>query len=419
MWRPPNTGAETEFARCQSHAKWQTCCVRCLEREVDRLTQLVASLSAGLPSAREAQADGPSHVSLGDSIPTANDGENQRLRDQIASLTADHERLTAELEQVKAEREALKARALERARRHATDFPNQNCRKFIYDPLSSPCTCATEYMNERDAALSQLERVTAESDDLKGTVELVSMMLGWMNVPPRATLEAHLRALRQREQNLGKDLMTAIEERDAALSQLTALQQCERSCPWCGEVANLTALAGVSFRHGAQWHTRCLDAATALQKENQTLTEEVEELKAAYGEMSSMQLRQRERATKAEHQLTALQQEHARLQAMTKVLSDNAPEIVRLLCCVRSLDCGAHYCRYCLAKSPTWEHSPCCPYPESQRDYEQARALVAQIEAAIDPPSSPSLVPPEANAGCAYCGQSGVRRGDGHACIGE
>jgi len=42
LWSPP-IGPDTEFARCKSHAPWQSCCVRCLEREVDRLTSLISS----------------------------------------------------------------------------------------------------------------------------------------------------------------------------------------------------------------------------------------------------------------------------------------------------------------------------------------------------------------------------------------
>ena len=50
---------------------------------------------------------------------------------------------------------------------------------------------------------------------------------------------------------------------------------------------------------------------------------------------------------------------------------------------VRSLDIGAHYCRYCPAKSPAWEHSPSCPYVESQREKDEARALKGELEALL------------------------------------
>lgn len=56
-------------------------------------------------------------------------------------------------------------------------------------------------------------------------------------------------------------------------------------------------------------------------------------------------------------------------------------ETIRLLKCVRPLDCGAHYCRYCPAKSPAWEHSPACPYVESQRDHDDAQSLIRALAA--------------------------------------
>ena len=56
-------------------------------------------------------------------------------------------------------------------------------------------------------------------------------------------------------------------------------------------------------------------------------------------------------------------------------------ETIRLLRCVRPLDCGAHYCRYCPAKSPAWEHGPCCPYVKSQCEHDEAQALIRQLEA--------------------------------------
>lgn len=37
-------------------------------------------------------------------------------------------------------------------------------------------------------------------DDAQRTVESIAMMLGWMNVPPRETLEADIRALKARAQ---------------------------------------------------------------------------------------------------------------------------------------------------------------------------------------------------------------------------
>ncbi len=62
-------------------------------------------------------------------------------------------------------------------------------------------------------------------------------------------------------------------------------------------------------------------------------------------------------------------------------LQEHLIAAAQLLRSVRTLDCGAHYCRYCPAKSPAWEHSPSCPYVESQREKDEARALIAEIEA--------------------------------------
>lgn len=53
---------------------------------------------------------------------------------------------------------------------------------------------------------------------------------------------------------------------------------------------------------------------------------------------------------------------------------------------VRPLDCGAHYCRYCPAKSPDWEHGPHCPYVESQHAADRARALRLKLAARLDQP---------------------------------
>ncbi len=68
-------------------------------------------------------------------------------------------------------------------------------------------------------------------------------------------------------------------------------------------------------------------------------------------------------------------------------------EAERLLKHVNVLDCGAHYCRYCPAKSPDWDHTPFCPYEQSQRDNDAARVLRAQIAAAL---STPDTLPPVA-----------------------
>jgi len=65
----------------------------------------------------------------------------------------------------------------------------------------------------------------------------------------------------------------------------------------------------------------------------------------------------------------------AELGGVQDLLKQAAP----LLRTVRVLDCGAHYCRYCPAKSPLWEHSPSCLYVESQKEQSDAHALAAEI----------------------------------------
>lgn len=51
------------------------------------------------------------------------------------------------------------------------------------------------------------------------------------------------------------------------------------------------------------------------------------------------------------------------------------PDLIDVLRHVNVLDCGAHYCRYCPAKSPDWDHTPGCPYVESQHANNRARAM--------------------------------------------
>jgi len=63
-------------------------------------------------------------------------------------------------------------------------------------------------------------------------------------------------------------------------------------------------------------------------------------------------------------------------------------QAIELLKHVHVLDCGAHYCRYCPAKSPAWEHTPHCPYEESQKRNTEARELRAQLTAALSTPPS-------------------------------
>jgi hypothetical protein len=47
---------------------------------------------------------------------------------------------------------------------------------------------------------------------------------------------------------------------------------------------------------------------------------------------------------------------------------------------VRERDCGAHYCRYCSAGSKNqWQHESYCLYVESQKQSEEARALILEM----------------------------------------
>lgn len=59
------------------------------------------------------------------------------------------------------------------------------------------------------------------------------------------------------------------------------------------------------------------------------------------------------------------------------------PEIIDALGTVRHLDCGAHYCRYCAAKSPKWTHEPYCAYQESIRETTTARSLAEALRAYV------------------------------------
>lgn len=58
-------------------------------------------------------------------------------------------------------------------------------------------------------------------------------------------------------------------------------------------------------------------------------------------------------------------------------------EAEALLAEVHVRDCGAHYCRYCSARSPEWEHGPYCPYVESQEASTRAQHLRARIRALL------------------------------------
>lgn len=71
------------------------------------------------------------------------------------------------------------------------------------------------------------------------------------------------------------------------------------------------------------------------------------------------------------------------LAARVRALEGLLREAEAALSSVRTLDCGAHYCRYCPAKSPAWEHGPSCPYVESQREYASARDVRTRIAALL------------------------------------
>lgn len=58
-------------------------------------------------------------------------------------------------------------------------------------------------------------------------------------------------------------------------------------------------------------------------------------------------------------------------------------EAVELLAEVRPRDCGAHYCRYCPAKSPEWTHDLHCLYVESQQAAERASRLRKRLVNAL------------------------------------
>lgn len=51
---------------------------------------------------------------------------------------------------------------------------------------------------------------------------------------------------------------------------------------------------------------------------------------------------------------------------------------------VRQRDIGAHYCRYCSAKSPDWAHHPSCLFEESRREVDHARATMTTLAAVLD-----------------------------------
>lgn len=55
-------------------------------------------------------------------------------------------------------------------------------------------------------------------------------------------------------------------------------------------------------------------------------------------------------------------------------------ELIVIREAIRPLDCGHHYCRYCRAQSPAWEHSEHCPYARSLRIWTEAGALLDRAQ---------------------------------------
>lgn len=83
----------------------------------------------------------------------------------------------------------------------------------------------------------------------------------------------------------------------------------------------------------------------------------------------------------AEPSTRALEEENERLRKL-------ATEAAEILKHVRVLDCGAHFCRYCPARSPEWEHMPSCPYEESQGLNTRASQLRVELLAALSAPKA-------------------------------
>lgn len=54
---------------------------------------------------------------------------------------------------------------------------------------------------------------------------------------------------------------------------------------------------------------------------------------------------------------------------------------------LRALDRGALHCRYCVARAPEWDHSRSCPYADSVRVVEQARAILDRLQSAVVSPT--------------------------------
>lgn len=77
------------------------------------------------------------------------------------------------------------------------------------------------------------------------------------------------------------------------------------------------------------------------------------------------------------------------LRAERDRLREALPNVIRLLRCVRVADCGAHFCRYCAAKSPEWLHAEHCHYVQTQRENDEARGLAEKLADLLTPTPTP------------------------------
>lgn len=86
--------------------------------------------------------------------------------------------------------------------------------------------------------MARAERELAEA---RATIASVSVMLGWLNVPPRDTIEAHLRALRACVEGTEAQLASARAEAERlrellteCLDMLPCPIRSDRRCSYCG-----------------------------------------------------------------------------------------------------------------------------------------------------------------------------------------
>ena len=88
-------------------------------------------------------------------------------------------------------------------------------------PLSAGWTTTGESAEGRDASVS--EEMAADIDAARA-VRSIAAMLGWLNVPPRATLEADVRALKARAEQANAMAVAAdTEHRNAVYWRARAL----------------------------------------------------------------------------------------------------------------------------------------------------------------------------------------------------